>query len=79
MSGDELKEGVVGATVVILQRLRVRAPEAEDRPVRGWDPRITPRRSSSLGGKNGSSVITRDRRFDIPAVTLDDCRSHGGR
>ncbi len=38
MSGDELKEGAVGAADRHLQRLRVRAPEAEDRPRRSGDP-----------------------------------------
>ena len=32
MSGDELREGIAGATIVICQRLRARAAAAEDRP-----------------------------------------------
>jgi len=77
MSGDELKEGVVGATVVICNDYEFELLNQKTACPRVGSS-ITPRRSSSLGGENGSSVITRDRRFDIPAVTpRRNCRSHG--
>ena len=68
MSGDELKEGVVGATILICndyeyELLKQKTGMTED------DLLEHTRAIVVTKGEHGSSVITADGRHDIPAVT----------
>src|SRR2546428_7700324 len=68
MSGDELKEGVVGAAIVIcndyeFELLRKKTGLTEDDVLAHSAALIVTR------GEHGSSVLTRDGRADVPAVT----------
>jgi adenosine kinase len=68
MSGEELKDGVRGATLVIvndyeLELLRQKTGMSEDDMLGVAETLIVTR------GEHGSSVITRGGRADIPAVT----------
>jgi adenosine kinase len=67
MSGDELRDGVTGATIVIvndyeLELLRQKTGLGEDGILGIAETLIVTR------GEQGSSVITRDGRVDVPAV-----------
>jgi len=67
MSGDELREGVVGATIVIcndyeLELLKQKTGLNERDLVAGSEALIVTR------GEHGSAVITRDGRADVAAV-----------
>jgi adenosine kinase len=67
MSGDELQDGVKGATIVIcndyeLELLRQKTGLAEADIVRGSEALIVTR------GEHGSSVITQSGQVDVPAV-----------
>ena len=67
MSGDELREGALGAAIVIcndyeFELLRQKSGLSEDEILTESQALIVTR------GENGSSVITRDGRHDIPAV-----------
>ncbi len=68
MSGDELRDGVTGATIVIvndyeLELLRQKTGMSEDDILGVAETLIVTR------GEHGSSVITREGRADVPAVT----------
>jgi adenosine kinase len=68
MSGDELRDGVTGATIVIvndyeLELLRQKTGLSEEDLLGVAETLIVTR------GEHGSSVITRGRRADVPAVT----------
>src|SRR5436190_24172892 len=70
MSGVELRDGVTGATIVIvndyeLELLRQKAGFGED------DILTTSQALIVTRGEAGSSVITRDGRIDVPAVPPD--------
>ena len=67
MSGDELREGVAGATIVIvndyeLELLRQKTGLSEDDILEESEALIVTR------GEHGSSVLTRDGRADVAAV-----------
>jgi adenosine kinase len=67
MSGDELKEGAIGAAVVVcndyeFELLKQKSGLAESDIVAQSDALVVTR------GEHGSSVITRDGRTDVPAV-----------
>ena len=67
MSGDELRAGALGATIVIcndyeLELLRQKSGLGEDEILRRSEVLIVTR------GEHGSSVIARDGRTDVPAV-----------
>jgi adenosine kinase len=67
MSGDELREGTVGATIVIandyeFELLRQKTAMTEDDILRTAEALIVTR------GEHGCSVIGRDGRVDVPAV-----------
>jgi adenosine kinase len=67
MSGDELKAGALGATIVIcndyeFELLRQKSGLGEDEILLQSEALIVTR------GEHGSSVITRDGRTDVPAV-----------
>jgi adenosine kinase len=67
MDGGELKEGVVGATIVIcndyeFELLKQKTGLGEDEILQHCQALIVTR------GEHGSSVITRDRRADVSAV-----------
>src|SRR3954463_4683350 len=68
MSGDELRDGVTGATIVIvndyeLELLRQKTTMGEKELLDVAGTLIVTR------GENGSSVVTRDGSIDVPAVT----------
>jgi adenosine kinase len=68
MSGDELRDGVVGATIVIvndyeLELLRQKTGLSEDDILEKSEALIVTR------GEHGSSVLTRGERVDVAAVT----------
>jgi len=68
MSGDQLTEGVTGATVVIvndyeLELLRQKTELGEEDILKESEALIVTR------GEEGSSVLTRGNRIDVPAVT----------
>jgi adenosine kinase len=68
MSGDQLRDGVTGATMVIvndyeLELLRQKTGLGENEILGIADTLVVTR------GEAGSSVITRDGRVDVPAVT----------
>src|SRR6266545_1749459 len=68
MSGDELRDGVTGATVVIvndyeLELLRQKTELGEEDILKESEALIVTR------GEEGSSVLTRGNRIDVPAVT----------
>jgi len=70
MSGAELRDGVTGATIVIvndyeLELLRQKTGLAEE------DVLATAQALIVTRGENGSSVITRECRVDVPAVRPD--------
>ena len=60
MSGDELRDGIIGATVVIVERLRVRTAAAEDRHERARHSAAADEALIVTKGENGS--IGADRR-----------------
>ena len=67
MSGDELRDGVIGATIVIvndyeLELLRQKTGLAEHDILAASEALIVTR------GEHGSSVLTRAGRIDVPAV-----------
>jgi adenosine kinase len=68
MSGDELREGIVGATIVIcndyeFELIREKTGLGEADILRGSEALIVTR------GEHGSSVITKAGRIDVAAVT----------
>ncbi len=68
MSGDELRDGVTGATVVIvndyeLELLRQKTELSDEAILKESEALIVTR------GEQGSSVLTRGHRIDVPAVT----------
>src|SRR5438876_6051895 len=70
MSGDELRDGVIGATIVIvndyeLELLRQKTGLAVDEILAMAEALIVTR------GEHGSSVMTRQGRTDVPAVPPD--------
>ena len=68
MSGDELRDGLVGADAGDLQRLRVRADAAEDRPGRGRDARAGRQRWSSRAASTAARCSPAAAAIDVPAV-----------
>ncbi len=69
MSGDELADGLTGAAIVIVQRLRARADCVRRR---GSTTAGILDRAGALvvtRGEHGSSVIRQSGRVDVPAVT----------
>jgi adenosine kinase len=67
MSGDELREGVTGATIVIcndyeLELLRQKTGLAESDILRDSEALVVTK------GEHGSSVLTRSGQVDVPAV-----------
>jgi adenosine kinase len=68
MEGDELKQGLVGAAIVIcndyeFELLKQKTGDGEAEILSHSDALIVTR------GERGSSVITRDGRTDVPAVS----------
>jgi adenosine kinase len=68
MSGDELKDGVTGAAIVIVNDYELELLQKKT----GFDEQAILARANALvvtRGEHGSSVITREGRTDVAAVT----------